>query len=81
MEPENQPSRDELKRSTDPQQSEMDLNVLGDAFQGVVGDTKGRQDEVDKPSASQTAGINEDEVDKPEAGQSGTAQQKNDQTD
>ena len=58
MEPENQPSRQTLKESTDPQQSEMDLNVLGGLFQGAVGDTKGRQDESqDKPGASQTGGV------------------------
>jgi hypothetical protein len=59
MEPENQPSREELKKSTDPQQSEMDLNILGGVFQDTVGDAKGRQDEVDKPGASQTGGIQE----------------------
>lgn len=60
MEPENQPSREELKRSTDPQQSEMDLNIFGDSFQGYVGDTKGRkEDEAGDESASQTGGVDE----------------------
>lgn len=61
MEPENQPSREELKRSTDPQQSEMDLNILGGAFQGAVGDSKGRQDgDMAGPGASQTGGAQEE---------------------
>lgn len=59
MEPENQPSRESLKRSTDPQQSEMDLNVFGDAFQDVAGDTKGRQNNIDEDGASQTGGVDE----------------------
>jgi hypothetical protein len=57
MEPEKQPSREELKKTTDPQQSEMDLNVLGGVFQDTVGDSKGRQDEPDQPGASQTGGV------------------------
>jgi hypothetical protein len=57
MEPENQPSREELKKSTDPQQSEMDLNYLGGVFQDSVGDSKGNQGEPDKPGASQTGGV------------------------
>lgn len=61
MEPENQPSREELKRSTDPQQSEMDLNIFGDTFQDVVGDSKGRNDADDKDGASQTGGVDEED--------------------
>ncbi len=58
MEPENQPSRQELKESTDPQQSEMDLNILGGMFQDAVGDTKGRQDsDGNQAGASQTGGV------------------------
>ena len=61
MEPENQPSREELKRDTDPQQSEMDLNVFGKPFQSLAGDSKGRQDaDMSGPGASQTGGV-EDE--------------------
>ena len=47
------------KKSTDPQQTEIDGNVLGKAFESIVGDTKGRQEGEDKPSASQTAGVEE----------------------
>jgi len=61
MEPENQPSREELKRSTDPQQSEMDLNVFGDVFQDYVGDTKGRNEKDAEDGASQTAGVNDED--------------------
>lgn len=61
MEPENQPSRDELKRSTDPQQSEMDLNVFGGVFQDYVGDTKGRNEADAEEGASQTGGVTEDD--------------------
>ena len=49
----------EQQKTTDPQQNEIDGNVLGSIFEDVVGDTKGRQDVVDKPSASQTGGAQE----------------------
>ena len=48
------------KKTTDPQQSEIDGNILGGAFESAVGDTKGRQDTEDKPSASQTGGVDEE---------------------
>ena len=57
------------KKSTDPQQSEMDGNVLGGIFQTIAGDTKGRApSELDGTSASQTAGVddNDEEVSKDE---------------
>lgn len=66
MEPENQPSRQELKESTDPQQSEMDLNVLGGVFQDAVGNTEGRQEsDGNEGGTSQTGGVQEknDKVD------------------
>jgi hypothetical protein len=51
----------EQQKATDPQQNEIDGNILGGIFEDIVGDTKGRQDVVDKPSASQTGG--EEQVD------------------
>jgi hypothetical protein len=52
------------KKSTDPQQSEIDGNVLGKAFESIAGDTEGRQEGEDKPSASQTAGVDDEGEDK-----------------
>jgi hypothetical protein len=61
MESKHHPSREELERSTDPQQSEMDHNIHGGIFQALAGDSKGRQDaDMAGPSASQTGGV-EDE--------------------
>ena len=51
--------QEEQKKSTDPQQNEIDGNILGGIFEDVVGDTKGRQDVIDKPSTSQTGGAQE----------------------
>jgi hypothetical protein len=51
---------DPQQKTTDPQQNEIDGNVFGSAFEDIAGDTKGRQDEVDKPSASQTGGVQEE---------------------
>ncbi len=60
MEAEKQTNKQaEQQKSTDPQQSEIDGNVLGGIFEDLAGDTKGRQDVVDKPSSSQTAGVQE----------------------
>ena len=49
------------KQTTDPQQDEIDGNVLGGAFEAIAGDTKGRQEGADEPSASQTAGAEEEQ--------------------
>lgn len=55
------------QRSTDPQQHEIDGNVLGKPFESHFGDTKGRQEaEEDQPGASQTGGV-EDEGQNDEA--------------
>jgi hypothetical protein len=42
---------------TDPQQNEIDGNILGGIFESHMGDTKGRQANEDKPAASQTGGV------------------------
>jgi len=59
MEAEKKTNQQAQQNTTDPQQDEIDGNVLGSIFEDVVGDTKGRQDVVDKPSASQTGGVEE----------------------
>jgi len=56
MEAEKKNSQQDQQHTTDPQQNEIDGNVLGGVFEDLAGDTKSRQDVVDKPSASQTGG-------------------------
>ena len=52
------------KKTTDPQQNEIDGNVLGKAFETIAGDTKGRApSELDGTSASQTAGVDDGDDD------------------
>ncbi len=50
---------DPQQNTTDPQQNEIDGNVFGSAFEDIAGDTKGRQEGPDNPSASQTGGAQE----------------------